>query len=269
MTLPELEAIAAALAPVIKAAIARAVDPLTARLDALPAPTDAEQIAKDVLAALPAPKDGKDADPVDLEAIKADLAGMVKAAVAEAIPQPPRDGADGACGQDGKDGRDGADGRDALALDVLPAIDEAKHYPRGSWAAHAGGLWRAYEGTHGMRGWECIVRGVSEFEVEQNGREFVAVSTLSDGTQTRKHVSLPVLLYKQVFKAGDAYEAGDVVTWAGSAWHCLKATDEKPGEGDAWQLMVKRGRDGREVVAVSRDPSDPPPVVRLDGRDAA
>ena len=55
------------------------------------------------------------------------------------------------------------------------------------------------------------------------------------------------LRYCGVFQNGALYEQGDIVTWAGSAWHCHAKTNTKPGDGSAsWQLMVKRGRDGRD-----------------------
>jgi hypothetical protein len=55
------------------------------------------------------------------------------------------------------------------------------------------------------------------------------------------------LTYQFVYQDGKAYDAGDVVTWAGSTWHCNEATETKPGDGSkAWTLMVKRGRDGRD-----------------------
>lgn len=56
----------------------------------------------------------------------------------------------------------------------------------------------------------------------------------------------PGLRYCGVHKADETYVAGDVVTWAGSAWHCHVTTNEKPGAGGAWQLIVKAGRDGRD-----------------------
>lgn len=54
------------------------------------------------------------------------------------------------------------------------------------------------------------------------------------------------LRYLGVYVDGKAYELGDVVTWAGSAWHCHDTTTAKPGNGGAWQLIVKAGRDGRD-----------------------
>jgi hypothetical protein len=47
-----------------------------------------------------------------------------------------------------------------------------------------------------------------------------------------------------VFKAGDSYKPGDMVTFGGSCWHCNEETQDKPGSGTkSWQLAVKQGRD--------------------------
>jgi hypothetical protein len=60
---------------------------------------------------------------------------------------------------------------------------------------------------------------------------------------------LPGLHYDDIYTEGKTYQRGAVVTWAGSAWHCHAATTTaKPGEGATdWRLMVKRGRDGKDV----------------------
>ena len=64
--------------------------------------------------------------------------------------------------------------------------------------------------------------------------------------------------YEGVYQDGKSYDAGQLVTWGGSSWHCNEATDTKPGDGSkAWTLMVKRGRDGKD----GRD-AVPVPVVR-------
>jgi len=58
----------------------------------------------------------------------------------------------------------------------------------------------------------------------------------------------PGLTYQGVYQDGKSYDVGDVATWAGSTWHCHTPTTTKPGEGSKdWQLMVKRGRDGKDA----------------------
>lgn len=65
-----------------------------------------------------------------------------------------------------------------------------------------------------------------------------------DGTPGEK--GDPGLRYRGVYQDATAYALGDVVTWAGGAWHCNAATVEKPGDASqVWTLIVKRGRDAK------------------------
>ncbi|WP_442577584.1 hypothetical protein ACSBOB_18605 [Mesorhizobium sp. ASY16-5R] len=54
------------------------------------------------------------------------------------------------------------------------------------------------------------------------------------------------MTYRGTFKAGTAYRPGDMVTHAGSMFHCDRATSSIPeeyGAERAWTLAVKRGKD--------------------------
>lgn len=205
-----------------------------------------EQAVNDAVANIPVPKDGKSLTPEDVQPMLEQLvAGSmpdlpdVKALVSEAISAIPAPEA----------GRNGEDGRDALALEILPFIDEEKSYPRGTYATHNGGLWRAYEKTYGMRGWECVVDGVAGVEIERSEqRSFTLTVNRASGGREIKTFDVPVMIYQGVFKSGQDYLPGDTVTWGGSLWHCDKQTQEKPGETGSkdWTLATKRGRDGRD-----------------------
>ncbi|EER7794203.1 phage portal protein, partial [Escherichia coli] len=178
-----------------------------------------EQMVKEAVSHIPVPRDGRDYDPDVLQKAVLDAVS--------ALPAP-------------------QDGRDATALEIHPAIDDQKSFPRGTYATHQGGLWRAYEKTHGMRGWECLVDGVADIDVSMTGeRLFSVVVRQSSGQRTEKTFSLPVMLYRGVFRAGETYHPGDTVTWGGSLWHCNSMTGDKPGEAhsSAWTLAAKRGRD--------------------------
>lgn len=281
----ELEAQALALAPVIAAAIAKAVAPLNLELTELrkcladrpmPVEPDLEAIAalvklpevkdgepgKDAepvdLAALaeaaaklivvPEVKDGKDAEPVDLDALARAAANLVpqpvpvefdiKAIASEAaalIPIP--------------EVKEPEHGRDAIDLEIMADIDEAKQYARGTYATHNGGLWRSYEATKGMRGWECIVDGVASVNVVQDGdREFSVSLVKSSGAEVVQKFALPIQIYKGVHRDGDEYQAHDTVTWGGSQWVSNKSANaDKPGSNDAWTLVVKAGRPGKDL----------------------
>ena len=207
---------------------------------------DIASMVSNAVAAIPPPQDGKSLTPDDVQpmlqqlvAASAPVLPDVKALVSEAVAALPAV----------EPGRDGEDGRDALALEILPFIDEEKSYPRGSYATHNGGLWRAYEKTHGMRGWECVVDGIAGVEIERSGqRRFnLTVNRASGGSET-KSFDVPVMIYQGVFKSGQEYLPGDTVTWGGSLWHCDEQTQDKPGEtgSKGWTLATKRGRDGRD-----------------------
>lgn len=160
------------------------------------------------------------------------------------------EGAAGADGRDGRDGQKGEPGRDALQLELLGSIDETRSYPSRTYARHAGGLWRSYEQTDGMKGWDCIVEGVAELRIEHDDhRKFAIVTRMSSGAEVRREAVLPVVLDKGVYRETEAYEHGDATTFGGSLWIAQKdAPTGKPGEpgSDGWRLAVKRGRDGRD-----------------------
>jgi hypothetical protein len=155
---------------------------------------------------------------------------------------------------------DGNDGRDALHLEILAGIDLSKNYPRNTYAKHLGGLWRSFEKTHDMRGWECIVNGVAGVEYqpsEEDPRVLAAKTILSDGTESIAVIRVPAMVYKGVFREGEEYEQGDTVTWGGSLWHCQEPTREKPAESGvkSWRLAVKKGRDAPQNAPTPIDPS--------------
>lgn len=253
-------------------------------VDGKDATVDFEALARAAAALIPPPKDGADGQRGEKgdagergEAATVDLEALAKSAAA-LIPIPKdgepgkdgRDGVDGTNGtkgepgekgdpgeqgRDGRDGLEGAPGRDAAHLEILPSIDPAKSYPRSIYARHAGGLWRSFETTDGMKGWECIVEGIAGFTLSQSDEDPRAFSfevRTSGGAVQAKSFRIPSLIYKRVWQEGE-YESGDMVTWAGSVWHCTEPTKEKPGDGaTGWQLAVKRGDKGESNYGVAR-----------------
>jgi len=59
--------------------------------------------------------------------------------------------------------------------------------------------------------------------------------------------SAPRLKYQGVYKEGQRYAVGDVVTHHGSMFHCNLETTGEPEKTYAWTLAVKRGRDGKDA----------------------
>lgn len=52
-------------------------------------------------------------------------------------------------------------------------------------------------------------------------------------------------IYKGVWKEGE-FQRGQLVTQGGSLFLAQRDTTDKPETSDAWKLVVKRGRDGRD-----------------------
>lgn len=209
-------------------------------------PLVADEVGKAV-AALPKPKDGSSVPPERVQAMVEDQVGKAMRGV--------------------RNGADGQPGRDAAELDILPSIDEAKAYRRGTWASYSGGLIRAARNTEPVKngdlvsaGWVVMVEGVAAIVVTQEAdpREISVAAMLTSGTKMVSQFKIPALLERGVWREG-AYDKGDGVTWDGSYWIAQDKTTDKPGTSPAWRLAVKRGRDGKDLKDA---PAAPRPVVR-------
>lgn len=198
-----------------------------------------ERVVRGEVAKIPAPKDGRDG--VDGSSVTlADVLPLVeRAARTEVSKLPiPKDG------RDGRNGEDGADGRDATEVQVLDTIVEGRPYPRGTWAAFNGGLWR----NTGAE-WINVVDGVNTVETKLVGeRTLVTTVVLASGKKVETLAEVPVMIYRDTWREGE-YRPGDCVTWAGSMWLAKRITKptDRPGECDAWRLCVKQGRPGKSA----------------------
>jgi hypothetical protein len=197
------------------------------------------------VAALPRPRDGRDG--TDGRTVSSEeVIHMVREEVEARFKLLPQ-------ARDGRDGRDGDPGRDAADLDVLPSIADGRSYPRGTFAAHSGGVVRAIRDTDPNaetleeQGWQVVFDGVAALVVslEDDGRTLVVSSVLTSGRRAVTRMSIPVPLYRGVHQAERTYDPGDSVTYDGSTWIAREKTTDRPGTSEAWQLSVKRGRDGR------------------------
>lgn len=183
-----------------------------------------------LVAALPRPVAGKDGADADMDVLKAHLADLVAA-----LPAPPA-GADGV-------GLAGAVIDRAGELNITLTSGEVRNLgPVVGKDGRDGNPGK--DGTDGEHGeaWD-------KMGVERVGPRTVRLS-FGRGEQASVHeLQFPVPIYRGVFVLGDAYEAGDLVTWAGSLWHCNDPSEEKPGDGSkAWTLAAKRGRDGKDFA---------------------
>lgn len=153
--------------------------------------------------------------------------------------QPGEKGADGAPGEPGRDGRDGVGLADAL-IDkdgnlVLTMTD---------------GRTKSLGPVHGKDG-ENGRDGIDGITPEFMDAEFVGRTlrlSFGDGERTKTvEFQMATPEYRGVFKEAEIYEPGDMVTWAGSCWHCDEPKGLKPGAPDSgWTLAVKAGRPGKD-----------------------
>jgi hypothetical protein len=176
-------------------------------------------------------------------------------------------GKDGASGRDGRDGKDGEAGRDALQIDILPAIDEARSYPRGTYARVRGCIAKSVRQTGPLgddlaaAGWQVLIDGLQDVQMEmaEDMRSFRISMCWGSGAVVQRSFKLPGMLYRDVWSKERAYDTGDVVTYGGQMWVCLKdETADQPGTSPAWRLSVRKGRDAAPV-----DEPKPREPVRL------
>jgi len=98
------------------------------------------------------------------------------------------------------------------------------------------------DGAHGADG-----LGFDQLSATYQGDRMLAL-TFTNGTAAK---TIPIVLtglpvWQGTYVANATYEPGDLVNWGGSTWICKACPPGKPGEGaTGWQLMVKRGRDGK------------------------
>ena len=248
------------LAAMVKAQIA----PLLDKLNAL------EKRLDD----LPAPKDGKDADPEAVAAIvrdqmKGDLAELRSAVDAIVIPEPatvdvdaiakaaaqmiptPKDGSPGRDGQPGKDGAAGEKGRDGLDVKdmfradggrLVAVMSDGTTKDLGEYVGKDGAP--GADGKGGADGKDGV--GVDDLTFEQTG-ERSAVLRFAKGEHVKEFaITLPGFVDRGVWKDAEEYQPGDGVTYGGSFWIAQAGADGRRDTGKGWRLAVKKGRDGKD-----------------------
>jgi integrin beta 3 len=220
--------------------VQRAIAPLRSELDKLR--QQAQQLAEQKSVAGPAGEPGPP--------------GRDGAAGPAGEPGPPGD--PGRDGRDGMPGRDGEPGRDALAVQILDAIEPQRSYARGTYACHEGGIVNSVRATDPLNaggaleqaGWRVVVRGLdaADLAIENDMRTLQIQLRYTGGATVTKTLQVPAMIYRGVWREGDAYAKGDTTTRGGSLW-VLTADQQTgaPGGADTgWVLAAKKGTDGRD-----------------------
>jgi len=147
----------------------------------------------------------------------------------------------------------GANGKDAPIFETAE-VDEAGVLVLGlsNGEIFRVGMVRGADGKDGKDGF-----ALSDFDAEMRdlGRTLI-LRFKGDEVEQVYELGLATPVYRGVFRQGEAYEIGDLVTFGGSVWHCQAPTTEKPGDGNkAWVLAVKHGRDGKDGPTGERGPA--------------
>ncbi len=101
------------------------------------------------------------------------------------------------------------------------------------------------DGVDGKDGADGL--GFDDFEEVIGDDERTITHRYRSGDRVKEFVyKTSTEIYRGVYVEGKTYDRGDVVTWGGSSWHCNETTTSKPGDSKAWQLQVKKGRDGKD-----------------------
>jgi len=175
------------------------------------------------------------------------IAEAVAKAVAELPPaekgEPGERGEKGEQGEPGADGKDGSDGRGVKDLlidregNLVATMDDGEMKSLGLICGKDGE--RGADGRDGL-GFEdmdaCVLDDDRTIELSFRRGEEEKCFTFK----------WPTAIYRGVFSEGTDYQAGDMVTWGGSLWHCDTPTKDKPGT-DSWTLAAKKGRDGKDA----------------------
>lgn len=217
-------------------------------------------IVESVVAKIPKPKDGEPGkDGKDPEPIHPDTVELMVRKAVDAMPKP-------------KDGDKGDPGRDMIHLDILPAVDFDKSYPRGTVAIHAGGLIHAFRDTIPGKqlaegGWQVILNGTADesYQQDADGRTLTFVRVWTNGEVRKTTFAVPTQVYRGVWKVGNVYTRADTVTKGGNQFYCIAESSsiapDTPNNKD-WVLSVRAGRDGKSYEPPMDKPEPKPLALR-------
>ena len=104
---------------------------------------------------------------------------------------------------------------------------------------------RGIAGAQGPPGRDAMQLEDFEFEAKDGGR-FMALILKRGDTEIRREIRTDLMINRGVWRDG-AFLKGDCVTYGGSIFVAEEDTSDKPEQGKAWRLAIKRGRDGRDA----------------------
>lgn len=253
----------------VERAVSDAVSKLPTPKDGKDAePADVDAIVKQVLAQLPAPQNGQDGAPGengksvtidDVRPFLEEALSTVRTAAANSIQEAikaipvPKDGKDGTNGNDGAPGEKGADGL-GLAGAMIDR-DGALQITLTNGEVKSLGVVVGKDGTDGADG-----LSLESFDMEYlaDSHEVVLKAIAAGRT---KEVRFPAggIHLKGYWREGTRAKSGEAWVNDGSLWVAIKECQSKPGlNDDAWVIAARKGRDGENGRAAK--PVDTSPI---------
>jgi hypothetical protein len=147
----------------------------------------------------------------------------------------------------GRDGKDGAtiDGFEAMLAPIKAQLAELAARPEPQPGRDGQPGLPGRDGAPGKDGADGL--GFDDLQVAYDGQRKFTFRFIRGERVKEFDFTVPMAIYREVFKEGAAYVTGDQVSFGGSIWHCLEPTTTKPGQGNPkWRLACKHGRDGRD-----------------------
>lgn len=196
-------------------------------------------------------RDGASVDPANVERMIAEAVAKAMAAI-----QVPKDGAPG---RDGKDGVGVAGALLDRGGNLVLTLTDGSTRDLGLVVGRDGAPGeKGVDGKNGRDGFS-----LDDFDLEKKDDRTVILKFTRGDVAEHYELHFPVMIYRGVWREGEAYERGDTVTWGGSLWHCDHDTTDKPdGQQKHWTLAAKRGRDGKDGVLAAEKPAAP---IKLGG----
>jgi len=179
---------------------------------------------------------------------RAELQALIAAVPAGPIGEP---------GTPGKDGEPGRDGYDATFTQPVPYV-AGRMFARGAVVQHAGALWYAQTDTDrepgaAMSGFTLIVDGVHPDAIEADERGYLHMRlNYASGRVERLPLNFRPMQYRGIWDEAREYLPNDCLTCNGGLFMAKRENTGQRPDTDAgaayWQLIVKRGKDGRNGV---------------------
>ena len=167
--------------------------------------------------------------------------------------EPGAPGAHGASGERGEKGERGDPGEMGAAGERGEKGEPGAVGSRGERGE------KGLDGKDGKDGLDGL--GFDDLEVTFDGEKTFTLTFVKGEKRKEWAFRVPTTIYRGVWKEGHSYQAGDQATWAGSQWTAKEQTSAKPGldtpESRAWVLSVKRGNDGKTGPQGKEGPQGP------------